>query len=82
MSNLQGADIIRRSARLRGQGFLNDAIELIESSIQSIDSMLYMNAWLEAFKAAEALGDDHLTRKYAQLVAAEEPDLPSIQGYI
>jgi len=79
---LSGENIIRESAVLRGQGKFEDAITLIESNIDSIDADIKLNAWLEAFKAAKEKGDAAQTKKFALLVASEDPEIPSIQEYL
>ncbi|AXS84271.1 hypothetical protein [Marinobacter sp. Arc7-DN-1] len=75
-------NVIQKSAALRGKGKFDDAIELIERSIHNIDPDTKVIAWLEAFRAAKEKGDQALTRKYAELVASEEPDMPSVQDYL
>ena len=79
---LSGENIIRQSAALRGQGKCDDAITLIESNIDSIDADIKLNAWLEAFYAAKEKGDSAQAKKFALLVANEDPDVPSIQTYL
>lgn len=74
--------IVKQSAVLRGQGQFQAAIDLIENNISGIGPDLHVNAWLEAFYAAIELGDTDLIKKYAQLVAIEDPDVPSVQAYI
>ena len=79
---IQGEEIIKQSALLRGQRQFDEAIRLIDSNIDAFDPSIRLNAWLEAFYAAKEKGDEALTRKYAKEVANEEPTLPSIQGYL
>lgn len=79
---MSGENIIRQSAALRGQGKFDEAIVLIESNIDAIDDDIKLNAWLEAFYAAKEKGDQAQAKKYASLVAAEDPDVPSIQSYL
>lgn len=79
---MSGENIIKQSASLRGQGKFDEAIELIETNIDSIDDDIKLNAYLEAFYAAEEKGDSTQTKKYASLVANEDPDVPSIQDYL
>ena len=79
---MQGENIIKQSAALRGQRKFDEAIELIESNIENIHDDIKLNAWLEAFNAAKEKGDDDLSRKYALLVATEDPNVPSIQAYL
>lgn len=80
--NIQGSEIIRESAALRAKGQFDEAIKLIEKNIDAIDPDIRLNAWLEAFKAAKGKGDVVQAKKYAKAVAAEEPDVPSIQEYL
>lgn len=75
-------NIIERSAALRGQFKFDEAIKLIEDNIDSIDSDIRVIAWLEAFKAAIEKSDIVLIKKYAQAVAKEDPNVPSIQEYL
>ncbi|PUE20472.1 hypothetical protein B9Z38_09115 [Limnohabitans sp. MMS-10A-160] len=79
---MSGENIIQQSAALRGQGKFDEAIAQIESTIDAIDDEIKLNAWLEAFYAAKEKGDQAQARKYASLVAAEDPDVPSIQSYL
>lgn len=78
----QGEDIIRQSAALRGQYKFDEAIDLIENNIATIDPDIRLNAWLEAFYAAKEKGDIELVKKYAKAVAQEDPEVPSIQDYL
>lgn len=79
---VQGEEIIQKSASLREQKEFDEAIKLIEENIDLIDPSIRMNAWLEAFKAAEESGNSALAKKYAQVAAQEYPDLPSIKKYL
>lgn len=79
---MSGEDTIRQSAALRGQGKFDEAITLIESNIEEIDDDIKLNAWLEAFNAAKEKGDQAQAKKYASLVALEDPGVPSIQRYL
>ena len=80
--NLEGNEIIIRSAALRGQYKFAEAIKLIEENIDSINLDLHINAWLEAFKAAQEIGDEKLIKHYAKKVEREDPNTPSIQSYL
>lgn len=80
--SIQGEEIIKQSALLRGQRQFDAAIKLIENNIGNFDPSIRLNAWLEAFYAAKEKGDETLTRKYAIEVAKEEPNMPSVQGYL
>lgn len=77
-----GKNIILQSAGLRGKGKFDEAIELIESNIGVIDGDIKLNAYLEAFYAAKEKGDQVKAKKFASLVAAEDPNVPSIQDYL
>lgn len=79
---MSGENIIRQSAALRGQGKFDEAIQLIESNIGAIGDHIKVSAWLEAFRAAKEKGDQTQAKKYASLIAAEDPDVPSIQDYL
>ena len=79
---MQGEEIIQKSASLRGQKEFDEAMKLIEENIDLIDPSIRMNAWLEAFEAAEESGSSSLAKKYAQVLAQENPDLPSIKKYL
>lgn len=79
---LLGEEIIKKSAAFRGQGKFDSAIRLIEENITSIDPDIQLNAWLEAFYAAKEKGDKVLAKTYAQKVAKEDPNVPSIQNYL
>ena len=80
---MTGENVIMKSAELRGgKGQFDESIELITSNIDAIDGDIKINAWLEAFRAAVEKGDQDQAKKFAALVAAEDPDVPSIQGYL
>lgn len=73
---------IHESAALRGQRKFQEAIDLIERSLPTLDPDLHEIAYLEAFKAAKEAGNMELARSYAAKVAALDPDVPSIQGWV
>ncbi|MDH6155733.1 hypothetical protein M2124_002033 [Polynucleobacter sphagniphilus] len=79
---MQGEEIIKQSAAYRGQKKFDEAIELIESNIENISDDIKLNAWHEAFLAAQEKGDSGLARQYALLIAGEEPSMPSIQKFL
>jgi tetratricopeptide (TPR) repeat protein len=79
---MSGENIVRQSAALRGESKYDEAIELIESNIEEIDDDIELIAWLEAFKAADEKGDKEQAKKYANIVAKEDPNVPSIQAYL
>jgi len=79
---VSGENIIKQSAALRGEGKFDEAINLIESNIGKIDDDIKLNAWLEAFYTAKEKGDQTQIKKYASLVATEDPNVPSIQSYL
>lgn len=79
---MMGDEIIRKSAALRGLRNFDEAINLIEANINSINPDLRLNAYLEAFKAAIEKGNELQAKKYAKLIANEDPDVPSIQAYL
>ena len=79
---MSGENFIKQSVAFRGQRKFDEAIALIEANIAAIDDDIKLNAWLEAFRAAEEKGDQAQAKKYALLVASEDPDVPSIQSYI
>ncbi|MCX6177926.1 MAG: hypothetical protein NT163_00880 [Chlorobiales bacterium] len=79
---IQGEEIIQKSVSLRDQREFDDAVKLIEENIDLIDPSIRMNAWLEAFRAAEEKGDFHLAKKIALIVAQENPNEPEIENYL
>lgn len=79
---IKGNEITQESAFLRGQGKFDEAIEIIEKNISSIDSTIQTVAWLSAFYAARDKGDKDLANKYAKLVAKDDSSIPSIQEYL
>ncbi len=79
---MAGENIVRQSAVLRGQGKLIEAIKVIEDNLKLIDSDVRPVAYLAAFGAAHENGNVSLAKKYAWLVAIDDPDLPSIQNYL
>ena len=79
---VQGEEMIKKSASLRGQGEFDEAVNLIEENMDLIDPSIRLHAWVEAFKAADESGNFSLAKKYAQVVAQENPDLPGINKYL
>jgi len=79
---MHGHDIIKKSAELRGHRRFGEAIALIENNISNIDEELKINGWLEAFYAARENGDQAQAKRFASLVAAIDPDVPSIKPYL
>jgi hypothetical protein len=82
MSDVQGSDIIRKSAELRGQGRFQEAIDLVKSNIGSIDPTIRLNGWLECFQAAEEMGDTEQAKIFARECAKEDPEIPRIKKYL
>ena len=76
------SEIINQSAVLRGQQKFEEAIELIESNIGTIEAESKVAAWLEAFYAARESGDLVKAQKFAKIVAEEYPDMPSVKDYL
>lgn len=79
---MQGEDIIRKSAKLRGLRKFDEAIELINDNFSCIDPSIRINAKLEQFYAAEEKGDKVLAKKFAQEIAQEDRNVPCIQKYL
>lgn len=75
-------EIIHIGIVLRGQGRFREAIDHLEQNFSSIGEDLQLNALLEMFKSAREAGNAELARHYAAKVAAIEPDVPSIQGFV
>ena len=78
----QTRSVILNATALRAQGRHDDAIALIQANIAQMQPDLVFNANKEIFSAAIAKGDEALARVTARKLAAEFPDLPSIQKYL
>lgn len=73
---------ILHAAALRGQDRLQEAIEYIESVVNTIYPDFAVLAYREAFLAARDSGQIDLARKYAAKIAVTDPELPSIKGWL
>lgn len=82
MSDIQGANIIRQSAALRGQGLFQQAIDLVKANIDNLDPTIRLIGWLECFMAAKEMGDAGQATFFARECAKEDPEIPSIQAYL
>ncbi len=65
-------EIVHQSVQLRAKHYFNEAIELIENNIDTIDPARRASAWWEAFNVARAKGDTELAKKY--ILAIDEVD--------
>ena len=77
-----GFEILERGAELLVKGDFTAAINLIEANIDSINPSLRLDAYLEAFDAADAKGDYDLASRYAQKVETLKHGIPRIQCYL
>ncbi|MGA5726607.1 hypothetical protein ACPCHQ_21985 [Ralstonia thomasii] len=73
---------ILNASAYRGQGLYAKAIQVIEDALPCIDPDYLVLAYREAFLAARDLGDVDAARSYAKKIAAIEPELPSIKGWV
>ncbi|BCD97380.1 hypothetical protein [Marinagarivorans cellulosilyticus] len=75
---MTGEYIIQNSTMLRGQGYLQDAINCIENNIAKISPWLRPTAWVEAKFAAEELGlkDKALEFEQKEKVAKTQAEQP------
>lgn len=76
--------VVATSAALRGEGRFNEAIALVERHLAdgNFDQEVLTNIYLEVFRAAQESGNQELTSKYARLINAREPGLPSVQRFL
>lgn len=77
-----GTEIVERGAELIGRGEFAAALSLIEANIDAINPSSRLDAYLEAFDAADARGDYELANKYAQKVESLKPGIQRIQCYM
>jgi hypothetical protein len=68
---------ILQAAELRGQGRLQEAINLIEANLNQL-----VPALLEAFRAAVELNNLGKAMVFAMAIASEDREIPSIQDYL
>jgi len=74
--------LIKRSAQLRGQRDFAAAIDLIESRVAEFDPDCLLNAYMECFYAAREAGMKDKAREYAKLLAAIDPNIPSVEAFL
>lgn len=76
--------LIYESAELRAKGKFNEAIQLIEESLDNgdISPEMTLNAHLEIFYAAREDGNEEKAATVAKEIAKEDPNVPSIQDFI
>ena len=80
---MSSTKLVREAAALREQGHFQQAIELVETRISECDDEIArLLALLQAFYAAIEANDEGKAAELAKLVAAEDPDVPSIQKYL
>jgi hypothetical protein len=75
-------DVIRSAASLRGQRKYQEAIDIVESNVASLEAWARCPAMLQAFYAAIEAGMTEKARELARSIAKQEPLLPSIQKYL
>jgi hypothetical protein len=73
---------ILQAAELRGQGRLQEAINLIEANLNQLDRDKLVPALLEAFRAAVELNNPGKAMVFAMAIASEDREIPSIQAYL
>jgi hypothetical protein len=74
--------IVKDAAALRGRNENREAIELVLSNQALLDDITRVPALLQALYAAEAEGLSDKAKEIAQLIAQEEPDMPTIRKYL
>lgn len=72
---------IAKSAVLRGQRKFDEAIAEIERNESTFGDLLSI-ALLQAFYAAQEMGDTEKAKELARRIVELEPGLPSIQPYL
>ena len=75
-------ELVMQSAALRGSGQFQEAIDLIESNLSTLDEETRLPALLNAFYAAIEAGFLIKAKELALLVAREDPNVPSIQPFL
>ena len=71
--------LMHHSARLRAQARFQQAIELVESNLPTLDDDCLENSYLELIYAAREGGRPEVAQKYARLLAAIDPDIPGVK---
>ena len=74
--------LILQAAELRGQGRLQEAINLIEANLNQLGGDDLVPALLEAFLAAVELNNLGRAMVFAMAIASKDRDVPSIQDYL
>jgi hypothetical protein len=72
-------NLIHTSAKLRGQGKFQEAMGSVESNLGALHADCLTNAYLEIIYAAEEGGFPETAKKYAELLAAIDPDIPVVK---
>jgi len=79
---MTGEQLIRKAAAMRGNGNYQDAINEIDGNRTAFDTVTLVPALLQAFYAAQQLGDTDQATALAKELASLEPMLPSIQRFL
>jgi hypothetical protein len=74
--------IVHRAAELRALGAYAETVRFVRENAHALTEDSRMLALREAFVAARDGRLETEARELAALLAAEEPDLPSIQPYL
>lgn len=73
------SDLLGRCAVLRGQGRVQQAIELVEPRLGDMDQDAKQAALLQLIYAANELGDKEQCREFAEQLAKIDPEIPSVK---
>lgn len=76
----KGEDLVKESAKLRGQGNVQQAYDLIMDDLDAFNDITLLPALIQALYAAKELGDQAKMLEVAKLIYAEDPNVPSIRG--
>jgi hypothetical protein len=85
MQNLLSPDsdefknLIYTSAHLRGSGRFTEAIQLVEDKLGELHPDCRENAYLEIIYAAQEGQLPDTAKRYATLLAAIDPDMPTVK---
>jgi hypothetical protein len=74
--------LVSQSASLRGQGKFQQAIDLVESKLAELHEDCLVNAYMEIIYAAQEGKLPEVAQKYAKLLAAIDPDIPTVKNVL
>jgi tetratricopeptide (TPR) repeat protein len=79
---MNSAEVILRSAALRGKGQFRQAIDLVKEALHTCEPEELLNAYREMLSAAMEAGLEDEASEYATALRRIDPELPSAKHYL